>query len=334
MKPVNVVSISGGKDSTAMALLAIERETENLRFVFADTGHEHKITYEYVDYLDGELRRLCGVGIDRVKADFSKQIEKKRETVQTKWRDDGISEDKIKRALAVLKPTGNPFLDLCLGKGRFPSTRRRFCSEELKHKPMDEYIQNLWEDGNDCVISWHGVRRDESRARADLQEKDVDLGTWEPEPKGLLIYRPILDWKAEDCFAQHKKFGVNHNPLYERGMGRVGCMPCIHCTKPEMREISRRFSEELERVHEWELLVSEAAKRDAATFMDARQTFKYRNHRDLTPEDSADINCTEYGINTYAEWASTARGGKQFDLIHAIEAVDVPQCSSQYGLCE
>lgn len=36
----NVVSMSGGKDSTAMALLAIERGVENLHLVFADTGHE------------------------------------------------------------------------------------------------------------------------------------------------------------------------------------------------------------------------------------------------------------------------------------------------------
>jgi tRNA(Ile)-lysidine synthase TilS/MesJ len=34
----NIVSVSGGKDSTALLLLAIERETENMQAVFADTG--------------------------------------------------------------------------------------------------------------------------------------------------------------------------------------------------------------------------------------------------------------------------------------------------------
>lgn len=33
----NIVSVSGGKDSTAMLLLAIERGAENLQAVFADT---------------------------------------------------------------------------------------------------------------------------------------------------------------------------------------------------------------------------------------------------------------------------------------------------------
>ena len=42
----HIVSISGGKDSTALLLLALERETPNLEVVFADTGHEHAQTYE------------------------------------------------------------------------------------------------------------------------------------------------------------------------------------------------------------------------------------------------------------------------------------------------
>lgn len=48
---VNVISVSGGKDSTAMLLLAIERGTENIRPVFCDTGNEHPLTYDYVRYL-------------------------------------------------------------------------------------------------------------------------------------------------------------------------------------------------------------------------------------------------------------------------------------------
>lgn len=50
----NIVSISGGKDSTATLLLAIALETENLQAVFADTGNEHEQTNEYLDYLELE----------------------------------------------------------------------------------------------------------------------------------------------------------------------------------------------------------------------------------------------------------------------------------------
>ena len=77
----NIVSVSGGKDSTAMLLLAIEREVPNLRAVFADTDNEHQITYDYLAYLES----ATGVKIERYKADFSKRIRKKRHYGLAMW---------------------------------------------------------------------------------------------------------------------------------------------------------------------------------------------------------------------------------------------------------
>lgn len=53
VRTLNVVSVSGGKDSTATALLAIEQNTDNIMFIFADTGNESHKTYDYlvVSYL-------------------------------------------------------------------------------------------------------------------------------------------------------------------------------------------------------------------------------------------------------------------------------------------
>ena len=319
MSEVNVISLSGGKDSTALALLAVEREAPNLRFVFADTGHEHKLTYEYLDYLE----TIFGP-ITRLRANFDDRIAHKREVVNTKWRKDGVSEEKIERALAVLHPTGNPFLDLCLWKGRFPSTRRRFCSEELKHHPIDKYLTGLLREF-DQVFSWQGVRRDESWQRSSLVEEEDH-----PTQQGLTWYRPILDWKAKDCFAMHDHYGVDYNPLYAQGMGRVGCMPCIHATKNEFFEIARRFPEEIKRVAEWERIVSQGAKRDVSTFMDARVTAKFIS-KDWTV-DKENIAVDTHGIEVYAQYASTAHGGRQYDLIKSTE--EIPMCSSIYGLCE
>jgi 3'-phosphoadenosine 5'-phosphosulfate sulfotransferase (PAPS reductase)/FAD synthetase len=41
----NIVSLSGGKDSTATLLVARAWEVSNLSAVFADTGHEHPATF-------------------------------------------------------------------------------------------------------------------------------------------------------------------------------------------------------------------------------------------------------------------------------------------------
>ena len=322
----NVISMSGGKDSTAMALLAIEQDAPNRHFIFADTGHEHQLTYEYVDYLEKAL----GIEIERVKANFDDRIAHKRDVVNTKWREDGVDEVTIERALALLQPTGIPFLDLCLWKGRFPSTRRRFCSEELKHIPLNNYMLDMLENyGYDSIISWQGVRRDESQARQNLEEREDHPSVW-----GLEWYRPILDWTADDCFAMHKKHGIDPNPLYRLGMGRVGCMPCIHATKDEVMEIASRFPEEFERVHAWERMVSDASKRGISIFFDARVIHQTRFNEELTAENQHLVTVEDHGIHQYVEWSKTARGGRQYDLIKAIEIDDTPSCKSLYGLCE
>lgn len=312
----NIVSVSGGKDSTALLLLAIERQPEGLMAVFADTGNEHPQTYEYVQYLSEKV-----FPIQTVRADFSARIEGKRQYVLTKWAEKGVPQNAIERAEAALKPTGNPFLDLCIWKGRFPSTKAAFCSEELKRNPIQKQVQEpILTSGLD-VVSWQGVRRDESLNRRFLIERE--LKQTHASGAELWNYRPILDWTAEDCFAMHRKHGIHHNPLYEQGMGRVGCMPCINCRKNELLEISKRFPEVIDRIRQWEEAVASASKREAATF------FSAANHGDsITAEQAVAVA----NIDAMVEWAQTSRGGKQFDFIRIQN--DGPQCTSIYGLCE
>lgn len=306
---INVISVSGGKDSTAMLLLAIERGTENIRPVFCDTGNEHPLTYDYVRYLADAV----GIEIEWVKADFSTDIERKRITVKTKWREEGISEKKIAEALSVLHPTGNPFLDMIVCKGRFPSTRMRFCSIELKANVLKNQVQlPLLRDGVD-VVSWQGIRHDESKARSCAVERDFAMKD-EATGAEMWNYRPILDWTAEDCFDMMRRHGIDPNPLYKMGMGRVGCMPCVNCRKAELREITNRFPAEINRIEEWERIGRMAGKHSSGTFF---------------PE----ANGNGSGIRAAVEWSRTARGGKQLDIFADGEH-ELTTCSSKYGLCE
>ncbi|WP_440111695.1 phosphoadenosine phosphosulfate reductase domain-containing protein [Acidovorax sp. BL-A-41-H1] len=386
----NIISVSGGKDSTALLLLAIEREAENMQAVFADTGHEHPQTLEYVHYLSDWMVGRGLPAIRWVKADFAKDIARKAEFVLNHWKSglmagqpgewswwpaendgddacaqpvnrltgqpvdepptpenpylsaivprgtgrwfwapavramsDSEADAKIHAAREVLVPTGIPFLDLCIWKGRFASTRARFCSEELKHVPITEQVQlPLLESGAD-VMSWQGVRADESLARRHLTELEAKRTL--PNGATLWNYRPILQWTADDCFAMHRKHGVKHNPLYEQGMGRVGCMPCIHARKDELLAISQRFPQEVERVAEWERIVSIASKRGCSTFFEADTISG-------NPRDMAAIHHETHGITSVIEWAKTSRGGRQFDFFRSQDAG--PSCSSIYGLCE
>lgn len=325
----NVVSVSGGKDSTASALKSIEEGAENITYVFADTGHEHPATYEYVDYLSGVLLKRAGVGITTVRADLSADMARKREHIRKHWAKDGVHEDRIEAALDIIQPTGNPFLDLCLMKGRFPSTRARFCTDFLKQKPIEQQVVEPLMDQHRAVISWQGVRADESVARANLLKYDVEMGQWEPEPRGLLVYRPILTWTAHDVFAYQRRHGVMHNPLYEQGMGRVGCMPCIHARKGELKEIANRFPEAFEKLQRWEELVSKAAKTTVPTFFPANKT---PGHVIGT---LASDPLAAYGARAVEWWAKTKHGGTEVDLEQEAEdRKNSHQCSSIYGLCE
>lgn len=311
----NLVSVSGGKDSTATLLLAIERGIPNLQAVFADTGNEHEKTYEYIDYLSG----ATGIKIQKISANLSDRVIHKRGVVRGKWVKDGaVTPEEAEAICELLVPSGNPFLDLCMWKGRFPSRMAQFCTQELKSKPIwDQVIWPLIQAGEE-VISWQGIRWDESESR----KKNTE---WE-EKDDHYVYRPILALTAAQTFEIADRHGILPNPLYKLGMGRVGCMPCINVKKAELREIAMRFPEAIARIAAWEKIVSAVAKRRMSTW------FHSGTDPTIATKDNSLITSDSHGIYAIVEWAKTARGGRQFDLIQ--EMAGLPQCSSAYGLCE
>lgn len=314
---LRIVSCSGGKDSTATLLLALERHPkEEVRAAFADVGNEHRLTYEYLDYLRDRLQ----IDIHVVKADLTDAMAKRRAQLQDiidggpdyaprakfPWTPESAA-----RALAVMHPTGNPYLDRCVLAGRFPSRKTQFCTKELKVFPMEAYQLGLLADAG-AIESWQGVRAEESPARALLPERDDNGGF------GISVYRPILTWTVEQVFAQHRKHNVEPNPLYKLGMGRVGCMPCINARKAEVLEISKRFPEELERIAEWERIVSRASRTGTSNFFP-------------TGYEKDGVTLVPNKIEHVVQWARTTRGRKNFDWLSDDEPA---LCSSHYGLCE
>lgn len=302
------VSVSGGKDSTATLLLALERvPRDQVRAVFADTGNEHEETYRYVhEYLPATL----GLSIDTVRADFTDWMARRREYVIEKYPGKGVPQAVIDRILAVLHPTGNPYLDLCLIKGRFPSRLAQFCTQHLKTEPLVDYLYALI-GKHGAVEVWQGVRGEESPRRAALPERDDRGG-------GLTNYRPLLRATIPEVFAILARHGVEPNPLYKAGMTRVGCMPCIHAAKDELLQISQRYPGHLDRIEWWEFQVAAASRRGEASFF---------------PDPEEDAHLNRRGIRNMVEWAKTSRGGMQYNLFRC-DPAEPPGCSSAYGLCE
>lgn len=324
----HVVSISGGKDSTALFLLAVERGMP-FTATFADTQHEHPAVYEAIDRLESRF----GIPIRRVVADFSADMERKRGYIATAWREEGVAEEIVVRALDLLRPSGNAFLDLCMMKGRFPSSKARFCTDELKVRPMFMQVQlPILREGR-TIISWQGVRAEESLARRDLARWQRLADPRAPDlPKSLIsdeeadgfrvyAYRPIHGWTLDDVWAIHDRHGVERNPLYAKGFSRVGCFPCIMCSKEEIRLVAKWGPEHIDRLEEWESIVAAVAKRGAGTF------FAF----DKTPgPHTTDHTLPMPGIREVVEWSKTGRGGRQYDLLLA----DMGTSCSSWGTCE
>ena len=64
----NIVSVSGGKDSTAMLLKMIEENIKIDRILFADTGLELPETYEFINKLSDYCKKRIGIRITKLKS--------------------------------------------------------------------------------------------------------------------------------------------------------------------------------------------------------------------------------------------------------------------------
>lgn len=213
---LRTVSVSGGKDSTALYCWAIENfGAIGFRAVFADTGHEHPVTYNYLRNLP---EMAGGPDIEWVKADFTDRLEKRGK-----------------------EATGNPFLDMMLWKGRAPSTCAQFCTEHVKLAPMRAWLEEIRGDAE--VIQYTGIRAGESAKRAAMSEREFT--------KYFDCYteRPLLRWSEAQVFDYLKAKGIPPNPLYLHGSTRVGCYPCIHSRKSELASMPDWAWDKLE---QWE----------------------------------------------------------------------------------
>ncbi len=287
-----LLSISGGKDSTAIWLyLKYELGLPNLIPMFADTGWEHPLTYQYLDYLEERLGPLIR-----------------------------------------LKPERS-FVELAKHKKRFPSTRARFCTENLKMKPCRAWIRQAIADGvllPEATVQCSGVRWEESPARAKMTEYVATDDYYR-----LAQWRPIIGWTWQQVFAIHEKYGVHPNPLYKQGMGRVGCMPCIMANLPELGEIARNFPEVVEKVAAAEVEVCRGDGQPSSFFASDTIPERWRS-RTWTSPKTGEVHkvCTAKDVFEYAKLSKPERlYGHMTPLIEEPNE-DLGQCSSIYGLCE
>lgn len=229
-----IVQFSGGKDSMACLLWVKNNITKDFLTVFCDTGWESEITYKYIQEVN----------------------------------------EKLNLNLITLKSKKyDGFLDMVKQKGRFPSTKARFCTEQLKSIPMIDYILD---EVDDDVLIIQGIRQAESFNRSKMNAqctyfkfyfqpygldkngkekfhtyRKKDIIKWK-EKHSDDILRPVFEWSGHDVINYILDNGFEPNPLYKMGMKRVGCYPCIMANNIDIRSIDKFDPARLDMIEEEE----------------------------------------------------------------------------------
>jgi len=204
--------------------------------------------------------------------------------------------------------------DLILKKKMFPSRLIRFCTQELKLKPITKYFNTFPEPPINAV----GIRAAESQARAKMSEIE------ECKSPECTIWRPLLKWRFEDVAEIHRRHNLKPNPLYFMGASRVGCWPCIHVKKADIRLVAELTPERIDEIEQLERRVeSEAMER----YKKRGQKFKPENKP--TFFHSSAKKRTPVPIREVVKWSQTAYGGKQYLLFS-----DQPEGCVRWGMCE
>lgn len=244
------------------------------RHVFADTGWEAPETYEYIA---GPLTDAIG-------------------------------------PIDVVRSSVGGMADWVRKKRMFPSRLRRWCTTELKVKPIFRYIFDLARSTGRPIVNVVGLRADESEQRAKLEPFDG----FTDKRGSFYIWRPILNWSEADVIQAHKRAGLQPNPLYLAGADRVGCYPCIYSRKTEIRSIAERAPDRIDLIRSLETSVTEQRGR-------TRSFFSGQGPADLGGKSAY------MPIDRVVEWSKTGNGGRQFEFFgrHGADAGCV-----RWGMCE
>lgn len=230
------------------------------------------------------------------------------------------------------------FWELAKKKGRFPSRKARFCTQQLKIVPSMRFVLEL-KRRHGKVLLLTGERRAEAHSgnsRGDLETFSYDDGY------GCDKYLPIYEWTLDDVWQMHRrhlsidwvisliendaeltpenkallvermgKHGIPRNPLYDMGARRVGCFPCINSVKYEIRAMAHFRPKRIDFIESKEGSLGRKDNRMFSSFF-ARKTVPPRfRSREITTASGEKMKVAT--IRDVVRWSRTKWGAKEFD---------------------
>lgn len=361
----HLVSVSGGKDSTAVYLLAME-SGRPFRAVFADTGNEHEATYEYVDRL---AERTGGPAIEVVKADFSKRLAHRREFIAANWPSElmagreGLWEWRPQRNVDAPRPAAmpatpkNPYRSATV-RGQGGSWRWRLARRPMAEAEALARVRGAIEA---CVPTgipfldaclFKGFFPGRMRQFCTEELKTVPITEQVVLP--MLKRGPVLQWigiRADESatrakqprYNRHESGSVLWRPIFGWSVEQVWKQHSRHGILPNplyamgasrvgcwacinCRKEEVRLIADLTPEHIARMRYWERMVAQASKYGEATFFPAMTDSADRSRRDRYS------GIDDIVEWSRTARGGRQFDLFFQRQAGG--GCSSDLGLCE
>jgi len=157
-KQKNIVSFSGGKDSTAMLLLMIEKNIKIDEIIFLDTGMEFPAMYQHIKQVERFIDRSITIlraekSFEYMMLEYEKQRGKNKGQKGYSW----------------------------------PDFRNRWCTSYLKKQVIKKYLKK-YKDYE--IVEFHGIAVDEVKRLEKNNEKNVKypLAEWNITEKEALEY--------------------------------------------------------------------------------------------------------------------------------------------------
>lgn len=209
MNTIVLASISGGKDSLASYIETTAKWGGRYEIIpyFCDTGWEHELTYDYLDYIESKIGAIVRLKSDKY---------------------DG-------------------FEDMCIKRKMIPSRVKRFCTEELKVFPSVKFMREWKAKGYRIINVVGVRKDESKKREPENMWKTTFLGKLPSNKSGkrarakyytkentITTYQPVVYWNTLDIFTAITKAGFKNNPLYSMGYSRVGCYPCIQAKVNEI----------------------------------------------------------------------------------------------------
>jgi 3'-phosphoadenosine 5'-phosphosulfate sulfotransferase (PAPS reductase)/FAD synthetase len=216
------IGVSGGKDSTAVALATVAHldaigHTGPRLLIHSDLGMTEwsasgPMCQRVANYLGVEL-----LTVRRAKGGMMERWEQR-------WADNKARYASLSCVQLIL-PWSTPSM--------------RFCTSELKTAPICDALSRRWPGRR--MVSVTGIRRQESRgrAKAPVAKAEPKLDSITRRTSGV-TWNPIIEWTIDNVLAIARRHGLPRHEAYERyGASRVSCAFCIMSRRDDLIAASR-----------------------------------------------------------------------------------------------